>query len=350
MSRGESTGTGHDGPPRVTGTALGVLPGTDVLEAVTLVRGELGAPHLSFLPVLPDRGPVAGPVARTAAVLEELHADRQPHGWRVSGTPGKDSRAARALLGSDVNVLADVVGAETGPDDAPVKTQLLGPVSLAAELHLHAGERAVRDHGARRDVAASLAAGIGEHVRAVAAAAAGRDVVVQLDEPLLDRVLAGSLPTASGLRTLRAVPAAEARAALALVVEAARSAGAAGVAVRPPAGTDPRTAAGAGADALVLDAPAGSAREWEPVAALVEAGLELWLGAVPVPAGTGGARAAAAGLWRSWRDVGLPAAALDRVRITPRAELGALDPAGVRAVLALVTATAEALARTAAEA
>lgn len=336
--------------PHVVGTALGAMPGTDVLETVTLLRGELGAPHISFLPSLPARGAAADPVARTAAVLDELHADRQPHGLRVSGVPGKDSRAARALLAGDVNVLADVIGAESGPDDAPVKTQLLGPLTLAARLHLHAGERALKDHGARRDLRDSLASGVSAHVRAVRAAAPGRDVLVQVDETDLERVLAGSLPTMSGYRTLRAVPVAEARASLRTVVESCREAGAAAVALRLPPGVDPRLAAEAGADAVQLTAPEGSARAWEPLAALVEEGTELWLGLVPVPPGRTGPRALAAQTWAIWRDLGLPAAALDRVRITPRDDLDALGPDGVRDVLARVTGTASALARTAAEA
>lgn len=334
--------------PGVVGTALGAMPGTDVVESVTLLRGELGAPHISFLPVLPARGAAADPVARTAAVLDQLHADRQPHGLRVSGVPGKDSRSARALLAGDVNVLADVIGAESGPDDAPVKTQLFGPLSLAARLHLHAGERALKDHGARRDIADSLASGVLEHVRAVRAAAPGRGVLVQLDEPELARVLAGALPTMSGYRTLRAVPAAEARRSLTTVVEACREAGAA-VALRLPAGVDPRLAREIGADAVHVLAPAGSAHEWEPLAALVEDGLQLWLGLVPVPPGPAGTRALAADVWSVWRDLGLPAGALDQVRITPREELDALGPAELRDVLARVTETASALARTAAE-
>ncbi|MFI7496488.1 hypothetical protein ACH9D2_17440 [Kocuria sp. M4R2S49] len=336
--------------PGVVGTALGAMPGTDVVESVTLLRGEFGAPHISFLPVLPARGAAADPVARTAAVLDELHADQQPHGLRVSGVPGKDSRSARALLAGDVNVLADVIGAESGPDDAPVKTQLIGPLSLAARLHLHAGERALKDHGARRDLADSLASGVAEHVRAVRAAAPGRDVLVQLDEPELARVLAGSLPTMSGYRTLRAVPVAEARRSLAAVVEACRLAGAAAVALRLPPEVDPRLAREAGADAVQVPAPAGSAHGWEPLAALVEDGLQLWLGVVPVPAGRAGDRALAADVWSVWRDLGLPATALDQVRITPRGELDALGPAELRDVLARVTGTASALARTAADA
>ncbi|MFE7631089.1 hypothetical protein [Kocuria sp. NPDC057446] len=350
MSRSAPPGRRRTDPdvPGVVGTALGAMPGTDVVESVTLLRGELGAPHISFLPLLPARGPAADPVARTAAVLDELYADQQPHGLRVSGVPGKDSRSARALLAADVNVLADVIGAESGPDDAPVKTQLLGPLTLAARLHLHAGERALKDHGARRDIADSLASGVREHIRAVRAAAPGRDVLVQLDEPELARVLAGALPTMSGYRTLRAVPGAEARRSLGAVVEACRAAGAAGVALRLPPGVEPRLAREAGADAVQVPAPTGPVQDWEPLAGLVEDGVQLWLGLVPL---TGGPpRTVAADVWSVWRDLGLTAAALDLVRIAPREELDALGPAALRDVLARVTGTASALARTAAEA
>ena len=87
MTRSAPPGPRRTDPdvPGVVGTALGAMPGTDVVESVTLLRGELGAPHISFLPVLPARGAAADPVARTAAVLDDLYADRQPHGLRVSG-------------------------------------------------------------------------------------------------------------------------------------------------------------------------------------------------------------------------------------------------------------------------
>src|SRR5690606_14717017 len=65
VSRSAPSGGRRTDPdvPGVVGTALGAMPGTDVVESVTLLRGELGAPHISFLPVLPARGPAADPVA-----------------------------------------------------------------------------------------------------------------------------------------------------------------------------------------------------------------------------------------------------------------------------------------------
>ena len=117
---------------------------------------------------------------------------------------GRDS-----ALSTDINILADVIGAEDAPPD-DMKIQLRGPLSLAAGLHLHNGERALIDYGARRDIAASLAAGVEGYLKRVAAAAPGARLVVQIDEPEIASVLAGTIPTSSGYRTLRSVPGQEA--------------------------------------------------------------------------------------------------------------------------------------------
>ena len=138
------TGTG------VTATALGSWPGTDPVEATRIIRGELGDPHLPFLVELPDRGPGADPLGRTAALLVDLAVDLQPHGWRLVPRPGKDHRRAVSLLGQDLNVLADEVGVEESVGKQ-LKISLLGPLSLAAGLYLHNGERALSDAGARRE-------------------------------------------------------------------------------------------------------------------------------------------------------------------------------------------------------
>ena len=116
---------------------------------------------------------------------------RQPYGWRIVDRPGKDFRRARSALSTDINILADVIGAED-TTAADIKVQLRGPLSLAAGLHLHNGERALIDHGARRDLAASLAAGAGGYLSRVAAAAPGARIVVQVDEPEIASV--ASLP------------------------------------------------------------------------------------------------------------------------------------------------------------
>jgi hypothetical protein len=158
---------------RASATALGPWPGTDPAEANRIIRGELGDPHLPFLPELPDRGVGSDAVGRTGALLVDLALDVQPHGWRLVDRPGKDASRATSALSTDINILADIAGAED-VSAKELKIQLLGPMSLAANLHLHSGERALLDYGARRDIAESLAAGVGEHLRRIAVAVPGR--------------------------------------------------------------------------------------------------------------------------------------------------------------------------------
>src|SRR5690606_33667055 len=72
-----------------------------------------------------------------------------------------------------------------------------------------------------RDLAQSLAEGLREHVADVASRLPGARLVVQVDEPRLPAVLAGAVPTASGLGRLRAVEGTEAEALLGEVLGAA---------------------------------------------------------------------------------------------------------------------------------
>ena len=48
-------------------TGIGSLPGTDVREALRMVRDTLGDGHLPYLPELPARGPGADIIGRVIA-------------------------------------------------------------------------------------------------------------------------------------------------------------------------------------------------------------------------------------------------------------------------------------------
>ncbi|MFF2344295.1 hypothetical protein [Pseudarthrobacter sp. NPDC058119] len=321
------------------------MPGDDPLEATRIIRGELGSPHLPFLAELPDRGVGSDALGRTASLLEELAVDVQPHGWRLVDRPGKDMRRAASALSTDLNVLADVAGAEdVSPDE--LKVQLVGPLSLAAGLYLHNGERALLDHGARRDLAESLAAGVGGYLTRVAAAVPGARLVVQMDEPAIAPVLAGTIPTASGYRTLRAVGATEVRDSWRLVLDALRVAGAAGVVVSFPEIEAPiELALTSGADGVALPLKALTNRQWEQVAGAVEAGKQFWAGALDVAALGPLPKVADCvdSVWRPWRQLGLPPSLLAAVRVTPSAGLAAKTPAQAAAVLGRLTQVADGL-------
>ncbi|NKX50153.1 hypothetical protein HER39_06135 [Arthrobacter deserti] len=348
-----AAGTAGGQPSVVAATALGSWPGTDPVEAARTVRGELGEPNLPHLVELPGRGAGSDPVGRSAGMLVDLAVDLQPHGWRLVDRPGQDHRRAVSALATDLNVLADVVGAEEDPG-RQLKLQLRGPLSLAANLYLHNGERALLDAGARRDISQSLAAGAADHLaRAAGAVPAGTQLVVQLDEPEIDKVLAGSIPTASGYRTLRAVPAPEVLQAWRAVVGALRAAGAAEIVLAVP-GTDAalQAAAGAGADGFAVAAAGLTAGQWEAIAAAAEADRRIWLGAVDTAdpaAQVPQVRQLVESVLRPWRQLGLPAASLPRLRITPSTGLAAHRLDSARLVLARLGQVADALNQVVAE-
>jgi hypothetical protein len=314
------------------------------VEAARIIRGELGSPHLPFLAELPDRGVGSDALGRTASILVELAVDVQPYGWRLVDRPGKDFRRAASALSTDINVLADVAGAEDTPA-GELKVQLLGPLSLAAGLHLHNGERALIDYGARRDLAASLAAGVGSHLSRISSAVPGANLVVQLDEPDIAAVLAGTIPTSSGYRTLRAVGGQEVTESWQLVIEALRAAGAVEVVIAVPEVEAPiERIVQAGADGVAIPLKALTSRQWEQLAAAVEADKRVWFGALNSSGGTLPKVAdAVESVWRPWHQMGLPASSLGSVRVTPAAGLGHLTPAAATAVLGRLTQLADGL-------
>jgi hypothetical protein len=314
------------------------------VEAAKIIRGELGSPHLPFLAELPDRGVGSDALGRTATLLEELAVDVQPYGWRLVDRPGKDFRRAASALATDINVLADVAGTEDRPA-AEIKVQLVGPLSLAAGLHLHNGERALIDYGARRDLAASLAAGVGRYLSRVAAAVPGARLVVQIDEPDIAAVLAGTIPTSSGYRTLRAVPSSEARESWRVVLDALRAAGAAEIVISVPEVEAPfEQILAAGADGIAVPLRALTSRQWEQLAGAAEAGKRLWIGALNV-AGESLPRAADCvdAVWRPWRQLGLSPDRISAIRLTPSSGLAGRTPAQATAVLGRLTQVADGL-------
>jgi hypothetical protein len=328
----------------VTATALGPWPGEDPVEAARIIRGELGSPHLPFLAELPDRGVGSDALGRTASVLVELAVDVQPYGWRLVDRPGKDFRRAASALSTDINVLADVAGGEDTPA-GELKVQLLGPLSLAAGLHLHNGERALIDYGARRDIAASLAAGVGGYLSRVAGAVPGAKLVVQLDEPDIAAVLGGTIPTSSGYRTLRAVGGQEVTESWQLVIEALRAAGAVEIVVAVPEVEAPiERIVGAGADGVAVPLKALTSKQWEQLAAAVEAGKRVWAGALaPDRRALPTVGDAVESVWRPWHQMGLPASSLGSVRVTPAGGLADLTPSAATAVLGRLTQIADGL-------
>jgi hypothetical protein len=252
------------------------MPGTDPLETMRLIVGEL--PDLPFLAELPGRGPGADLTGRTAALLVELPAETTPRGWRLADRPGRDLRRAQSLLARDLDALEEVAEGYAGV----LKISACGLWTMAATTELpRSQEPVLADRGAVGDLTASLAEGLVGHVAEVAARVPGARLLLQLDEPALPAVLAGGVPSASGLNRVRAVEPADAEAGLRTVLTAVGAAGAP-VLVHCCAPSVPLgMIRDAGAAAAGIDLGLLRPGEEDMLAAAVEAGLGILAGAVP---------------------------------------------------------------------
>jgi methionine synthase II (cobalamin-independent) len=313
----------------VTATGIGSLPGDDIDAALALVFTEL--PDFPHLAELPGRGPGADMVGRTAGALVDLHVDLQPSGWRLVDRPGIDERRATELLARDLDALVPIAGEH----DGPLKVQLAGPWTLAATLQTTRGP-VLADHGATRDVVASLAETVRAHLAEVARRVPHAALTLQLDEPALPAVIRGIVPTASGFGNIRAVGAALARDALRDVVAAA---GDVPVTVHCCAADVPlRLLHETGAAAISVDL-ATTRLDHDVVGELVEHGTRFWLGVVPAlgPGVPPPVRDVVEPVRRLWRELGFPPERLaETVVLTPACGLAGASEGWVRTALRLV--------------
>ena len=321
------------------------------MEIHRVLRGELGEPNLSVLPQLPQRGPGADLLGRSATMLPELGFDLQPHGWRLGVPDGIDARRARALLASDENLLADVLGAEKSKASR-IKLETAGPWSLVAGTYLSNGERVLGDHGARRDVIESYAHGVLEHAQRIAAANGLAEVFIQLAEPDLAAVLHGGIPTASGYRTLRSIPRAEVRQSYEQFLAVLTGSS---LPVHPVLDL-PAAASGwsaqvdllvqAGVSSFVVDpAPLGH-RGWERVAGLVESGAQIGLQVLDPAQPAPGVVEAVRTILRPWRQVGLGLEKLGQLTLLPAGSFLQASAAQTVSCLQSLSSYAQALEQT----
>jgi methionine synthase II (cobalamin-independent) len=184
-------------------TGIGSWPGTSTRDAAEVIVGELHSlPHLAELP---GRGVGADMIGRAGALLVDIGIDTVPHGYRIAPGRSAVTRRAVSLLDEDLDALEEgweKAGLRGG--DRTVKVQSPGPVTLAAQLELPGGHRAITDSGAVRDLAASLAEGVAQ-LRAQVARRLDAAVVVQFDEPLLPAALAGRLTGVTSLTPVHPV-------------------------------------------------------------------------------------------------------------------------------------------------
>ncbi|QWC84842.1 methionine synthase [Nocardioidaceae bacterium] len=330
-------------------TGVGSVPGPGTADPAEAFReavrrtSEAYAP-LAHLPEMPGRGVGAEMVGRTLGLIDELGADVQPAGWRLteaSGQSGRDQRRARSLLDHDLDILEEEAGGSGGygstGDD--LKIQVAGPWTLAASVEKPRGDRVLGDHGARRELAEALAEAVTRHVADVQRRVPGARVVLQVDEPALPAVMAARIPTASGFGKHRRVDPPVASALLETVLGAARGAGAVPVvhccAASPPTGL----LAGAGAAGISVDLGVLTTAAYDPLAERFDAGDLVLLGVAP---STGPATGEPAGdsavlnrVRRLLDMLGLdPAEVGEQLVLTPACGLAGAHPAYARHVMA----------------
>jgi methionine synthase II (cobalamin-independent) len=314
--------------PAGAATGIGSLPGTDIAEAQRMVFGEL--PDLPHLAELPARGPGSDLLGRTAGFLVELPVQVYAGRWQVAPRPGKDLRRTADLLERDLDELTEQGDGYAGT----FKLQAAGPWTLAANVDLQIGGRLLRDPGAVRDLTDSLAEGLRRHLDEVHKRLPRASLLLQLDEPSLPGVLAGRVPTESGLGAYPAVDGPDAATALRAVSQAVGVP----VVVHCCAADVPlQVVRDAGAAAVSLDV--SLVKDLDPLGEALEAGLGLFAGAAPTSPPAGGPapdyKQIAGRVSTLWKRLGFPLERLPRqVVVTPACGLAGASDAYVRALLA----------------
>lgn len=329
----------------VKATARGAFPGHNYVDALMRVRGELGSPHLSFLPELPKRGYHATVLARTICALEGLSADGTASGWRIRTGRGLEHEQAYSLFASDINVLADCVGAEKSYRPEPYKLQLLGPVSLAASVYASNGELLISDAGARRDLLQSLIEGIKPWISNLAEATGNAPLILQFEEPLVDAAMKGAIATSSGYKTYRHVPLHEVEGIFSALHEELAAECSELIFDMPSHLNKELYRYGAGVSFSLENS---STATWEELAFLIERGKQVWLG-VQNPSFFVSAGERARWFVKNWRTVGLPFSALTQVTLHDTPGLENLNPDTATRVLQQLTDIATAVAELATE-
>jgi len=326
-----------------TASGTGSWPGTAARPAAEVVVGELGA-AMAHVVELPARGVGADIVGRAGALLIDVPIDTVPRGYRVAARPGAVTRRAVSLLDEDIDALEEAwETAGLRGSGRPVKVQAPGPITLAAELELANGHRAITDIGAVHDIAASLAEGVGAH-RAAVSRRLDTPVVVQFDEPLLPAAVAGRL---AGVTTLSPVAPIDETLATTLLDTCAVAAGAE-VSVHSCAAALPwKVLQRSNIAAVSVDVTTLDAADLDAVAEFVDSGRAVVLGVVSstTPARRPSAEEVATAVVAVTDRLGFGRAALrTRIGVSPACGLAAATPQWARTAIGLARQAAEAFA------
>ncbi|OBA89216.1 methionine synthase [Mycolicibacterium elephantis] len=322
-------------------TGIGSWPGTSPRQAAEVIVGELHTlPHLAELPA---RGVGADMIGRAGALLVDIGIDTVPRGYRVASGRTAVARRSMSLLDEDVDAFEEAwETAGLRGSARTVKVQSPGPITLAAQLELPNGHRAITDRGALRDLAVSLAEGVAAH-RAQLARRLDTVVVAQLDEPLLADALAGRL---TGVTSLTPVHPVDEAVAIGLLDDHAGTVGADVMLHSCASGLPWNLLQRSAISAISVDVTMLAAADLDGIGEFVESGRTVLLGVVPAtapeaePNAEEVAKAAAAITDR----LGFPRSVLrERIGITPACGLAGATPQWARTAVELAQKVADTL-------
>lgn len=322
-------------------TGIGSWPGTDARESAATILGELGGfPHLVELPA---RGLGADTVGRTGAILVDINLDASTRSYRVVPRRGNIAKRAEDFLNQDLDALEEAwEAARLVGGDHVIKLQAAGPLTLGAEIEVANGSRVLVDRGALRDIAESLGEGLARHAAEVTRRTGAR-VIVQLDEPQMTAVLAGSLPGRTRMESVPALPEPE---ALAILDSAIEGCGLPTIVHSCSADLPWDLLRRSKASAVSFDLSLISSRDLDGIGQLFDAGKQLALGLVP---------STAPEKPLTWKECAMPAVTLiDRlgfsrellqtqVAVTPRCGLAGAGLDYARTALKVCTDVSKAL-------
>jgi methionine synthase II (cobalamin-independent) len=325
-----------------TATGIGSWPGSSPREAAEIVIGELhNLPHLVELPA---RGVGADIIGRASALLVDICIDIVPRGYRIANGRSAVVRRAVSLLDEDIDALEEAwekAGLRGGT--RTVKVQAPGPITLAAQLELPGGHRALTDPGAVRDLAASLAEGVAAH-RAQLERRLETPVVVQFDEPLLPAALEGRL---TGVTSLSPVHPVDESVAIGLLDDCVAVVGAEVALHSCAAGLPWKALQRSGIHAVSVDISTLTAADLDGVGDFVDSGRTVMLGVVPTTAPTvlPSAEEIAKAVVGVTDRLGFARSGLrERIGISPACGLAGATPQWARAAIELAQKAADAFA------
>ncbi|WP_163710769.1 methionine synthase [Mycobacterium timonense] len=324
-------------------SGVGSWPGIAAREPAAVVVGEL-AGALPHLVELPARGVGADLLGRAGALLVDVAIDTVPRGYRLAARPGAVTRRAISLLDEDMDALEEAwETAGLRNDGRAVKVQAPGPITLAAEVELANGHRAITDPGALRDLTASLAEGVAAH-RAQLSRRLETPVVVQFDEPSLPKALGGAL---SGVTALSPVAPLDEAVAGSLLDACAETVGGEVALHCCAAGIPWDLLQRSAFSAVSVDAGTLSAADLDGIAAFVESDRAVMLGvintgATRAPSRRLSAEQVAASVVAVTDRLGFARSALrDRIGVTPACGLAGATPEWARTAIELARKAAE---------